>query len=183
MEFTKNLKHKAGKFLLSRKLKQFSRVRQMHTLKTAQSAGVIITPTNQESFEQIKKFLNYLTGKNIKVYILGYVDDKKIPENFLFWKGINLFSRNDLNWAGIPESATVNDFISQPFDMLIDLSLPGYFPVQYISTLSHSSFKIGRFGSKNQQCYDLMFEMDEQIPLGDYIDQLSYYLNILSDQN
>ena len=155
----------------------------MQTLKTAKTAGVIITPTDQESFEQIKKFLNYLTGKNIKVYILGFVDDKKIPENFLFWKGINLFSRNDLNWAGIPESASVTDFISQPFDMLIDLSLPGYFPIQYISTLSHSVFKIGRFGIKNQNCYDLMFELKEEATLGDFIEHLTHYLNLLSNSN
>lgn len=183
MEFTKNLKRKAGKYFLSKKLKHFSRVRQMHTLKTAQTAGIIITLSDQESFEQIKKFLSYLTGKNIKVFILGYVDDKKIPESFLFWKGITLFSRNDLNWAGIPESATVNDFIEQPFDMLIDLSLPDYFPVQYISSLSRSSFKIGRFAHKNQKCYDLMFELNDEASLGDYIEHLSYYLNMLSNPN
>lgn len=183
MEFTKNLKRKAGKYFLSKKLRQFSRVRQMQTLKTAKTAGIIITPTDQESFEQIKKFLNYLTGINIKVYILGFVDDKKIPENFLFWKGINLFSRTELNWAGIPESATVNDFISQPFDMLIDLSHPGFFPVQYISSLSLSGFKVGRFGSKNQNCYDLMFELNEETTLGDYIEHLTHYLNLISNSN
>lgn len=183
MEFTRNLKRKAGKYILSKKLKQFSRVRQMHTLKTAQNAGVIITPTDQESFELIKKFINFLSGKNIKVFILGYVDDKKIPENFLFWKGINLFSRTDLNWAGIPESSAVKDFIEQPFDMLIDLSLQGHFPVQYITALSRSSFKIGRFGSKNQNSYDLMFELKEEASLAEYIEHLIHYLNLLSKSN
>ncbi|HEX3006594.1 MAG TPA: hypothetical protein VHO90_03155 [Bacteroidales bacterium] len=155
----------------------------MHTLKTAQTAGVIITPTDQESFEQIKKFLNYLTSIGIKVYILGYVDDKKVPQNFLFWKGINLFSRTDLTWAGIPESSSVNDFIEQQFDMLIDLSMDDYFPVQYVASLSRSNFKIGRFGRKNQQCYDLMFEFNTETSLGEYIEQISYYLNLLSNPN
>lgn len=182
MEFTKNLKRKAGNYFLSKKLKQFNRVRQMHTLKTAQTAGVIITPTNQESFEQIKKFLNYLTGKGVKVFILGYVDDKKIPDSFLFWKGINLFSRNDLNWAGIPETASVNDFIEQQFDMLIDLSLPDYFPVQYVSTLSKSSFKIGKY-ENDKSVYDLMFELHEESTLDEYIEHLTNYLNLLSNPN
>lgn len=183
MEFTKNIKRKAGNYLLSKKLKQFSRVRQMHTLKTAQTAGVIITPTDQESFEQIKKFLNYLTGKNVKVVILGYVDDKKIPDTFLFWKGINLFSKSELTWAGIPESAPVTDFIDQPFDMLIDLSLADHFPVKYITALSKSPFKIGRFGKNNPKCYDLMFEVNDEVSLGEYIENITHYLNLISNSN
>lgn len=183
MEFTKNLKRKAGNYLLAKRLKDFSRERQMFTLQTAQTAGIIITLKDQESLELIKKFLNYLTNINIKVYILGFVDDKKIPESFLFWKGINLFSRHDLNWAGVPQSSTVKDFIDQRFDMLIDLSSADAFPVQYISTLSRSSFKIGRAGSKNAQCFDLMFELKKETPLGDYIENLSYYLNLISKSN
>lgn len=183
MEFTKNLKRRAGKYFLSKRLKQFNRVRHMHTLKTAQTAGIIVTPTDQESFEQIKKFITYLTNVGVKVFILGFVDDKKIPDTFLFWKGINLFSRNDLNWAGIPESATVTDFIDQPFDMLIDLSIPDQFPVQYISTLSKSYFKIGRFDNSISECYDLMFEMNDETSLNDYIENLTYYLNLLSNPN
>lgn len=155
----------------------------MHTLKTAKTAGVIITPTDQESFEQVKQFINYLTGKGIKVSILGYVDDKKIPENFLFWKGINLISRKDLNWAGVPEVQSVNDFIDQSFDLLIDLSRPESFPVQYISSLSRSAFKIGRSGSRYEESYDLLFDINDETSLEDYIKHLSYYLNLLSNSN
>lgn len=154
----------------------------MHTLKTAQTAGIIITPTDQDSFEMVKQFLNYLTKLGVKVFVLGYVDDKKIPDTFLFWKGINLFSRNELNWARVPDSAVVNDFIEQPFDILIDLSLQDYFPVQYISQLSKSRFKIGRFSNTNQY-YDLMFELNDNMSLEYYIEHLTYYLNLLSNPN
>jgi hypothetical protein len=153
----------------------------MHTLKTAHTVGIIVTPTDQDSFEQIKRFLNYLTSKNIKVFILGFVDDKKIPNNFLFWKGMSFFSRNDLKWTGVPESASVTDFIDQPFDMLIDLSLANYFPVKYVSMLSKASFKIGRFGKNDDECYDLMFEIHEDASLEEYIESLTHYLNLLSN--
>lgn len=181
MEITKTLQRKAGNYFLSKRLKQFNRVRQMHTLNTAKTAGIIITPTDQDSFDQIKKFISHLTSKGVKVYILGFVDDKKIPDSFLFWKGINLFSRKELNWAGVPESATVNDFIDQPFDMLIDLSTSDHFPIHYISTLSKSYFKIGRLDDSIHQCYDLMFELNDETSLNDYIDNLTHYLDMLSE--
>jgi len=182
VEFTRTLQRKAGKYFLSKKLKHFSRIRQMYTLKTAQTAGILITPSNPDSFEQIKEFLNYLTKTGVKVFVLGYVDEKKVPDNFIFWKGLNLLSRNELNWAGIPESPVVSDFIDQPFDMLIDLSLHDYFPVQYIANLSKSQFKIGRFANSNN-CYDLMFEINEDSSLNYYIEHLTYYLNLLSNPN
>lgn len=181
MNFTRNIKLKVGNYLLSKKLKNFNRERHMHTLKTANTVGIIITPTDQESFEQIKRFLNYLTSKNIKVFILGYVNDKNIPNNFLFWKGMSFFSRKELKWTDIPESASVTDFIDQPFDMLIDLSITEYFPVKYVSTLSKASFKIGRFGRNGEECYDLMFEIHEDASLEEYIESLTHYLNLLSN--
>lgn len=182
MELTKNLKRKAGNYLLTKRLKDFSRERQMYTLQTARTAGIIITLNDQESLELIKKFLNDLTNQNIKVYALAFVDHKKIPESFLLWKGINLFSRKDLNWAGIPKSPEVKDFIDQPFDMLIDLTSDDSFAVQYISTLSRSKFKIGRTGN-NAQCFDLMFELKKETPLGEYIENLSRYLDLLNHAN
>jgi hypothetical protein len=182
VEFTKNIQIKAGNYFLSKKLKHFTRAREMQTLKTAQTAGIIVTPSNQDSFDQIKTFLNYLTGLGVKVFVLGYVDDKKVPDTYLFWKGITLFSKNDLNWACIPVSPVVNDFIEQSFDMLIDLSVHDYFPVRYISNLSKSRFKIGRFADADK-CYDLMFELNDNPSLDYYIEHLTYYLNLLSNPN
>jgi hypothetical protein len=154
-------------------------VREGHNLETAKTAGIIFTPTDQISFEQIKQFLSYLSVFKLQIYVLGYIDAKIIPESFLFWKGINLFSRKDLTWSMTPNTPLVNDFIDKPFDVLLDLSLSDYFPVEYISRLSKSKFKVGRFTTKHNS-FDLMFDIENEKKLEAYLEHIKNYLCLIN---
>ncbi len=182
MNFVSKLKLKVGKYSLSKKLINFKRVREGHNLETAKTAGILFNPTDQTSFELIKQFLTYLSNYKIEIYVLGYIDDMIIPESFLFWKGINLFSRKELNWIMIPKTPVVNDFIDKPFDLLFDLSLTDHFPVEFIARLSKSKFKIGRFTSDHNS-YDLMFELNENQKLEGFLDHIKKYINLLNRPN
>lgn len=178
MEFLSGIKQNIGNRILNKKLRIHSRVRETHNLNTAKTAGILFTPTDQISFEQIKQFLTYLNAFKLQIYVLGYIDSKTIPETFLFWKGINLFSRKDLNWTMTPNSQVVTDFIGKPFDILFDLSLNDYYAVSYISKLSKSKFKIGRF-TLEHDTYDLMFEIPEDKKLEDYLEDIKHYVNMI----
>ena len=174
-----NLKLNAGKRRLNKKLRHFKRIREAHNLETAKTAGILFTPTDQASFEQIKQFLTYLGNYKLQIYVLGYIDTKIIPESFLFWKGINLFSRKELGWSMVPNTPVVNDFIDKPFDVLLDLSLDDFFPVEYIARLSKSKFKVGRF-TESHDAYDLMFEIEKGNTLDNYLDYIKKYLNLIN---
>jgi hypothetical protein len=175
----KNLRLKAANYSLKRKLKLFERTREGHNFESAKTAGILFTPTDTFSFEQIKQFLAFLNNQKIQIYVLGYIDNKTIPESFLFWKGINLFSKKDLNWKCIPSTPIVNDFIDKPFDLFFDLSLQDYFPVEYIARLSKSKCKIGRYTEKHET-YDLMFELTENQKLDSYLDNIKQYLALIN---
>jgi hypothetical protein len=177
-----NLKLNAGKRSLNKKLRQFKRIRESHNLETAKTAGILFTPTDQLSFEQIKQFLTYLGNYKLQIYVLGYIDAKTIPESFLFWKGINLFSRKELSWSMVPKTPVVTDFIDKPFDVLLDLSLNDFFPVEYIARLSKSKFKVGRF-TENHNAYDLMFELEAGNNLEAYLDYIKKYLNLINKES
>lgn len=179
MFFLKNLRLKAARRALKKKLKNFSRKREGHNFETAQTAGILFTPTDTVSFEQIKQFLTFLTNHKLQIYVLGYIDNKTIPESFLFWKGINLFSKKELNWKMIPNTPLVSDFMDKSFDLLFDLSLQDYFPVEYIARLSKSKCKIGRFTQKHTS-YDLMFELDESQKLDAYLENIKQYLALIN---
>lgn len=179
MIFLKNLRLKAAKYSLRKKLRHFSRNREGHNFDSAKTAGILFTPTDTFSFEQIKQFLAFLNNHKMQIYVLGYIDNKNIPESFLFWKGINLISKKELNWKFIPCTDLVNDFIDKPFDLLFDLSLQDYFPVEYIARLSKSKCKIGRY-TKKHDCYDLMFELDEKQKLDSYLDNIKQYLALIN---
>jgi hypothetical protein len=174
-----NLKLKAGNYKLKKKLANFKRKRESHNFQTAKTAGILFTPTDAVSFEQIKQFLAYLNSYKLQIYVLGYIDSKTIPENFLFWKGINLFSKKELHWNCIPKTPIVKDFINKPFDLLFDLSLIDYFPVEYIARLSHSKFKIGRF-TEEHSGYDLMFELEKDKKLESFLENIKQYLALIN---
>jgi len=177
----RNIKLNVGIRGLRRKLRHFERVRESHNFDTAKTAGILFTPTDQTSFEQIKHFLTYLNNFKLQIYVLGYIDNKIIPESFLFWKGINLFSRKELNWSMIPKTPVVTDFIDKPFDVLLDLSLDDFFPVEYIARLSKSKFKVGRFTEKHDS-YDLMFDIKQEHNLDAYLEFIKVYLNLINKQ-
>ena len=179
MEFLGTLKQKLANRVLNKKLQSLKRQRESHNFETAKTAGILFTPTDQVSFEQIKQFLSYLSTYKLQIYVLGYIDSKTIPESFLFWKGINLFSRKELGWSLIPKSPVVTDFIDKPFDLLLDLSMTDFFPVEYISRLSKSKFKIGRF-TTDHESFDLMFELNDTNKLDAYLDHIKYYLNLIN---
>jgi len=174
-----NIKLKVGNYNLQRKLSNFKRKRESHNFKTAKTAGILFTPTDAVSFEQIKQFLAYLNTFKLQIYVLGYIDSKNIPENFLFWKGINLFSKKELNWNLIPNTPIVKDFIDKPFDLLFDLSLKNYFPIEYIARLSHSKFKIGRF-TQEHASYDLMFDLNKDKKLEYFLENIKQYLVLIN---
>lgn len=176
MEFLSGLKQKIGNRILTNRLKSHERQRESHNLQSAKTAGILFTPTDQASFEQIKQFLTYLNTFKLQIYVLGYIDSTAIPETFLFWKGINLFSRKDLKWTKVPNSQVVTDFIDKPFDILFDLSLEDFYAVSYISRLSKAKFKIGRY-TREHDTYDLMFELNEEVKLETYLDHIKHYVN------
>jgi hypothetical protein len=178
----KNFRLTSGKRRLNKKLRSFERTRESHNLETAKTAGILFTPTDQFSFEQIKHFLSYLGEYKLHIYVIGYIDANTIPESFLFWKGINLFSRKELSWSMIPKTTLVNDFIDKPFDVLLDLSLNDFFPVEYIARLSKSKFKIGRY-TMDHNAYDLMFDIHEDNNLDAYLDNIKKYLNLINKRN
>jgi hypothetical protein len=179
VDFVRNFKLNAGKRSLNKKLRHFTRIRESHNLETAKTAGILFTPTDQASFEQIKHFLSYLSNYKLQIFVLGYIDAQDIPETFLFWKGINLFSKKELSWSMTPQTHVVTDFIDKPFDVLLDLSLHNFFAMEYIARLSKSKFKVGRFTEKHDS-YDLMFEIDKEKSLDSFLEYVKKYLNLIN---
>jgi hypothetical protein len=127
----------------------------------AQNIGILYNATEYVSFEIIKEFTKKLSQNKSNISILGYVNSKKLIDHYLYRKGFDFFSRNDLNWYYRPVSAVAEAFLKKPFDLLIDLSLETCFPVQYIVALSPAAFKVGKF-SPEEKYLDLMIDTGKE---------------------
>ena len=127
----------------------------------AKHIGIIYNATEYVSFEIIKNLAKDLAHDSKKISVLGYVDSKKLIDNYLYRKGFDFFSKNELNWYFKPVSPVVDQFITEPFDILINLSLEDHFPIRYITTLSPAQFKAGIF-SADDSCLDLMIDIEKE---------------------
>ncbi len=102
-----------------------------------------------------------LTQKKIEVSVLGYVHSKKLIDHYLYRKGFDFFTKNNLNWYNRPKSDTVEDFMKKPYDILINLSLERYYPIQYVLALSPSTFKVGKY-FEEPNYMDLMIDIEKE---------------------
>jgi len=118
-----------------------------------------------------------MESKSIRTDVIGYVSDKQIPDHYLLRTGFNFFCQKDLTWYFKPDKAFVDEFMRKKYDLLFDLSLRNLFPVNYVVTLSPSTFKIGRFRDLDQ--YDLMIDIKNEKTVPYLINQIKHYLSIL----
>ena len=161
MNLTDNFKALMGRKVLTNYQKKQSREPTVCNIDEAQHIGIIYNATEYVSFEIIKNLVKDLSHDSKKISVLGYVDSKKLIDNYLYRKGFDFFSKNELNWYYKPISPVVDQFINEPFDLLINLSLEDYYPIQYITTLSPARFKSGKYSPDNT-CLDLMIDIEKE---------------------
>lgn len=161
MKWMDNFKAYMGRRELRTHLKDRNRTPVVCNIEHAKHIGIIYNATEGVSFEIIRNLVKDLSGSSRKITVLGYVDSKKLIDNYLYRKGFDFFSKNDLNWYWRPVSPLVDQFIREPFDLLINLSLENHYPIQYITAMSPATFKAGKF-SPDDIYLDLMIDIEKE---------------------
>lgn len=164
-----SLKQKIANRILNSKLNSVVREKKVFNLDSAQSAGILWTIDQKESFDRVE---TELKKAGIKPVGLCYFPLRKavVPSE------INGFTRKETRcWTEIPKSELAEDFIHQKFDLLIDLTGTKIFPLTFITALSEAAFKIGYAGN-TVNYYDLNIEFGEQPESSQLAEQILYYL-------
>ena len=161
--------------LLRKKSARVKRQKMLHDFASAKYVGVLCSPQDELNTSHLKDFLYHLTQKGIQYSVFGYFDGNNIPENFLYWKGLDFITRKDLNFFFIPKNQIVDRFIHEPFDMLINCTVTQYFPVEYISQLSVAKCKVGIM-REGDSCYDLMIDIHKNRTIEYFLKNLEIYL-------
>lgn len=174
----KTFRERAGKYFLKKEGLPV-RDRKGVNLGNAQSAALLYIDHSEEHFKQIRgyvKQLHEIYGMK-RVCALGFVDlpSKQLPVYQAQKLEYMYFTRSDLNWYLKPQVSLMN-FLTEPFDVLIDLSGSPCLPMQYILKASHARMKVGSSMAEADGLYDLTVRLDDQEQLVDYWKHLNYYL-------
>ncbi len=167
-----------GLYFLRSKLNDLHRKKEMCDLDSAQSVGLLFHADTAESYNRVIDFSKSLTEKKgIKVLCIGYISNPKLADAFTEQSGFRFFSTKKCNWYGKPKDHSVDYFIEKDFDILMDLCLEEFLPVQFIVGSSKAKLKVGKLNNKLNS-YDVMIDIDKNNSLDFFITQIELYLSM-----
>lgn len=169
-----SLKLRLGSWKLKSSLKKIKRGAQVCSLANAKTVGVSFVATNQADLGAVNKILKKLTERNIQTFVIGYIPVKKPDDFYLSQKGFNFFSDADLDFTLIPKGESVIEFMDTTFDILIDFGSNGFFPMNYMLSMSKAKFKVGMMGEGTP--FDMMMDIDKKSDKEYFFDQVLVYL-------
>jgi hypothetical protein len=161
MKWIANLQTRIGSRVIASRLRNQIRMPVIRSIHEARNIGIIYNATEFVSFEIIRNLVKELMHDSKRISVLGYVDSNKLIDHYLYRKGFDFFSKKELNWYFRPVSSVVQQFITEPFDLLINLSLEYYYPIHYITALSPATFKVGKY-SPDDEYLDFMIDIEKE---------------------
>jgi hypothetical protein len=138
------------------------------------TVGIIFDESYFYEREELVKELihNGIAENDIK--ILVYKD--KIKKNEVF--DYPVFSHKDLSWTGTVDKKEVKDFVSEPFDLLINYYDTEKVALLLVSHLTKAGFKVG-FASIDKRLNHFMINTNAE-NYKVFMDELFKYLKILN---
>ena len=149
---------------------------------SAKTCAILYRASDEEESELIKKFVKYLRDYRLSVKALGFYDLPKLPEGVNPKLEYDFFSKKDLNLLMQPSGKTISNFIEEPYDILIDVSMAPVFPFKYIIANSRAKFKVGRQELEYSGLFDLMIKVEEGKDLKYLLRYIDHYLNIINKE-
>lgn len=175
----KKLKHTLHYYTLHNKLKHHNYIHRAVPMHEIKSVGILFDADEPKNELIIKKLMQQLQQKNIRVEVLGYTPN--LPKN----RGaviFDYFTDKELNWQLVPRQSILNGYAEKQFDVLLNLYTRQLLPLEYISSLSKATFRIGRYIAEKDYYCDMMISLKDNDTLESLIQQTLYYLNQINPQ-
>lgn len=116
------------------------------------------------------------------IMALGFSDQKVLPHYLHAKLNFDAICLKDLNWYRIPQGNTVQNFMAEEYEVIIDLTLEDRLPIQYIMAKSRARFKVGRFSESNKRILDMMIDMAGSKSLPQMIQQIHHYMLMVNSK-
>lgn len=138
--------------------------------KEIQSVGILTTEEISSKINVQKEVESILNIRNSKIY--SFRDYNKLDEH-----SFKYFSENDINWKAQFIDPSFQNFLEQPFDLLICFFNTNNLYLESAALQSRATFKVG-FTNVNSDLYELEIS-EEIINVSAYCTELRKYLLVL----
>jgi len=147
------------------------RSRQVHTIDSARTIGVLFDASSETTRRESLEFIKSLEKQGKKVSELGFFNESKAPENQAF----DCFSKKECSWIGQPKSEKGAEFSKHKFDLLLTLNPDNFAPLEWLAVQSQAAFKIG-IATSHPNDFDIQLETPEGKGIRYFTEQLALYL-------
>lgn len=170
-----------GGFRLKQETAGLIRDRKNPDFIRARKIGVLYDATERDNFFMVREFAKDLRDCGKQPYTLGYIDFTEVTFHSLARPEADYFFKNQLNWYKKPSGAVIDNFIKEPFDLLINLTLRDIYQLDHIAANSKAGLKIGREESAIAWCYDMRFSLQPEADEKAFAYLIIHYLNQINN--
>jgi hypothetical protein len=174
------------RFFANKRLFKFYQSQQrstrIKTLNNSKSIGILWNPADEGSIDTYESLRKTLQIKGIKSTGIAYIDSNREMETLATITHSGFMHRRSVKWFGRPETGDGIQFIQEPFDILIDLSIFKTVALQYILVYSQAIFKVGWQGTEPNY-YDLNIDVSQNPQSRYLMEQVVYYLENIHEKS
>ncbi len=181
MKILEEIKSKYRYWFLKQTFKKNIREKKLLGYGQATNFGILYDASTEEAYRFITLLVKDLQHDQKKVKTLGFVNHKKMPHYAFPKLTFEFCNAQNFSLTQKPISPNIIDFASNNFDILIDLTPSTFHQVKYLSAISASTMKVGRYVEKHVDIFDLMLQLEDEGPLQEAIEQVFHYLKMINN--
>lgn len=184
MELFKNIRLKIGKIILSKKAARNKRAVHYSSFKNVRNIGIVWDASRPMEFASLSRFHQQMHDMKIDVRVFGYYPGKTLPDQYTAIRYLRCIKIDELNSFYHPDSSETNSFISNPFDILIDINFNKLVTLRYITSLSKARLKVGLLDNEpSDSPFDLMMDLKNPVDIDGYLTQVIQYLEMIKEKS
>lgn len=171
----KKLRRLIHLYFLKKELKFHHVDRKVVNMRNAKEIGLLFDASDTNVASLVTAFADTLRKERKRVVLLGYYNFPKPAINFDF----PYFNRKNVNWYYEPTGLLVEEFIARRFDILISAHVEENLPLEYIASMSQSTFRVGQYHKDKTYAYDFMIDLKGEKNLRKLMEQVKYYMEMV----
>ncbi len=148
------------------------RKRQVYTLDSARSIGILFDASTETIRKEVADFVKRLEKNGKKVRLLGFYNSKTLPEAHTF----DAFTLKETTWKGLPKSEKATAFSTEKFDLLLSFNPDDTPQLEWLAAATPAAMKIG-LATEHQNDFDIQLETPEGKGVHFFAEQLDIYLD------
>jgi len=176
-----NLRSKAGRMMLHRRLSAMKRMKQDFSFDTVKKIGILWDASFENDFQHLAALNRKLSESGRSVEVIAWIPGKNVPDRLTGLSYMKFLRKSDLNWAFFPVSEDARKFTEAKYDLLIDINPSSLFQLCALAALSSATMKVGPdiTDEPENTPYDLMIKAPRPFSIAFFLEQSMYYLSLI----